>query len=435
MLSNSSSIKSRKEFWRKVPSVNSFPKLLAEAYYAMPTQTLGYGSKFDSGWSYQILPLNTSLSQRGNDPKRKREWDETENKRIYVGTQITGISAEDGKKHKGRVCNFTFQDDKSTVKFFWIIDEKTEEVIPITAKTASVYVQSVDFFNRSYTRMNLEKFYENPKTIFEAVDLSSFDEDDDYLKDRKYPRTLAGYQDTSHEHFKAQDAVYRSQVIKMINRSCKEKLNGFKTDILINVFDHLFYTNFYTANYLEIRAFDRFKFQELLGLTNPSSTEMKRELKKLTKWFCEMTGEEETFKFKVVGNSYMDIEPNWCFNSYKDIYVFCKCVQNICRQNMQSDIYIERSMDRPEDTEVDEIDWETSRTEVWNRNVNSSQYLRQLFSFLASVLVFPSFTTTREYYTREERDKITLTLPLATNPLYDGHQHDGKYRWTAYKPC
>lgn len=421
--------KERKDFWQKVPSVNSCSRFIAEAYYAMPISTNNaYGGWYNSSWSYHILPLNTNLSQKGNDIRMKQKWDADARHRIYVGTEITGISAEDGSKHRGRVANFTFFEDKTTVKYFWIVDEKTETVIPITAKSAKPIIRNKytnpRFTFRDYDLINLEDIYDNAQNkIGEAVDIFSV-YDDDWDDHRRWDKSTNAPAPEVFEMIKLDDAVYRKRVLKMLNLD--NVTDGkCQSEKIVEYLDLVFYTDFFLINYFEFMYVNTDMFIKLLGLNSNAFDMVKTKplLRETLKLYYDMMGEPD----HPIGNftKLSGIEL-WCsredypvkMTSYKSIYMFIKAIQNMFRKNMNNEFTAEY-MDETDDYEY---------RPIWNRDCNSIHYMRKLRYFIFNGIK-NSYLLTRGYYTGKELEG----MPVGTSIL-DGYQHDGQYRYKGKFP-
>lgn len=109
-------------------------------------ESYGYGinspygeTPYNWGFQYNLVPLSTNLSQRGNDKDQKKKYDKVYDDQMHVGDIATGIGAGDQKKHKGNICNFTYKDNSGTsLKFVWIFDEKTMKRVALMPKTVKI---------------------------------------------------------------------------------------------------------------------------------------------------------------------------------------------------------------------------------------------------------------------------------------------------------
>lgn len=99
-----------------------------------------YGeTPYNWGFQYNLVPLSTNLSQRGNDKEQKKKYDKVYDGQMHIGDIATGIGAGDQKKHKGTICNFTYRDNSGTsLKFVWIFDSKTMKRVALMPKTVKI---------------------------------------------------------------------------------------------------------------------------------------------------------------------------------------------------------------------------------------------------------------------------------------------------------
>lgn len=78
---------------------------------------------------YQILPLSTSLSQRGNSKKIKSK------PALLVGDIVKGTCIYDKKEHVGTVQRIYIEEGQTKPSYVYIIDRGTHISIPLRAST------------------------------------------------------------------------------------------------------------------------------------------------------------------------------------------------------------------------------------------------------------------------------------------------------------
>lgn len=92
---------------------------------------------YNSGFSYEIKPLTSNLSQKGNDPTA-----ENRNKSFkhFVGDVIKGFCPYDKKIHKGMIKYLYYKDSESPVPMYvYIQDFSDESIIPLEADSIKNY--------------------------------------------------------------------------------------------------------------------------------------------------------------------------------------------------------------------------------------------------------------------------------------------------------
>lgn len=99
----------------------------------------GYVShQFDdiSGFSYNILPLQFNLQQKGNTkPNDKGVF------KYYVGDFVTGICEYDDNQHNGIIKHLYYDPETAKVKLVYIQDMETQQIVPLKANTVKKYKQ------------------------------------------------------------------------------------------------------------------------------------------------------------------------------------------------------------------------------------------------------------------------------------------------------
>lgn len=108
---------------------------------------------YNGGFSYEIVPLSTNLSQRGSEPEA-----ETNNKsyKIFIGDAVKGFCPYDNKKHKGMVKYLYYRNasDENTIpKFVYIQDFADETIIPLTGDSVKLIANDA---------INAENLFKNP---------------------------------------------------------------------------------------------------------------------------------------------------------------------------------------------------------------------------------------------------------------------------------
>lgn len=129
-------------------------KHINENGYPLNPQIINRGgqNRYTYGFEYKIVPLNTTLSQKGNDRDMRDDWRDNYEDKIYLSHRVIGISVMDKKEHIGRVCSFTYKDESGTkVKWIWIFDEDTMKKVPLIPSKTQHYV---DIYRHSSARMN-----------------------------------------------------------------------------------------------------------------------------------------------------------------------------------------------------------------------------------------------------------------------------------------
>jgi len=80
--------------------------------------SFGYGNgAVVNGFSYNIVPLSTNLSQKGNDPEP-----DMKNKayKYFVGDVVKGLCAYDNKIHKGTIKYVHYEEGKTYPTYTYI---------------------------------------------------------------------------------------------------------------------------------------------------------------------------------------------------------------------------------------------------------------------------------------------------------------------------
>lgn len=78
---------------------------------------------------YQILPLQSSLSQRGNSKKLKK------NPCLFVGDLVKGTCIYDKKEHVGTVQRIYIEEGQTVPSYVYVLDKNTNVSIPLRAST------------------------------------------------------------------------------------------------------------------------------------------------------------------------------------------------------------------------------------------------------------------------------------------------------------
>lgn len=106
---------------------------------------------YNNGFSYEIKPLNSNLSQKGNDPSG-----EANNKsfKYFVGDSVKGYCPYDKKTHKGMIKYLYYKDSESPEPLYvYIQDFSDESIIPLEANTIRKSESST---------LDTEKLFKNP---------------------------------------------------------------------------------------------------------------------------------------------------------------------------------------------------------------------------------------------------------------------------------
>lgn len=106
---------------------------------------------YNNGFSYEIKPLNSNLSQKGNDPSG-----EANNKSFkhFVGDHVKGYCPYDKKMHSGMIKYLYYKNsDSETPLYVYIQDFSDESIIPLEADTIR---------NSGAVDIDAEKIFKNP---------------------------------------------------------------------------------------------------------------------------------------------------------------------------------------------------------------------------------------------------------------------------------
>lgn len=125
-----------KAFECNVIKVSADHVLNEEGYAISP------GGYNNVGFSYQVKPLSTNLSQSGNDG-----YPASKNKSFkhFVGDMIKGQCPYDKKIHKGMIKHLYYVpgSDETEPKFVYIQDFETNTIIPVLPDTVRIEKNSV----------------------------------------------------------------------------------------------------------------------------------------------------------------------------------------------------------------------------------------------------------------------------------------------------
>jgi len=133
------------------------------------------GDRYQYGFQYRILPFNTTLQMKGNDPEVKRKEKMTDDV-FFVGDFVKGFSPKDKQIHTGVVCNLTFTDDGVDTKYVWIIDSVTKDVVRLRYGSVK-YVRADHNIGSSenYRQFDKNRIRHN---VYESLESSVNDEGD-----------------------------------------------------------------------------------------------------------------------------------------------------------------------------------------------------------------------------------------------------------------
>lgn len=122
--------------------------------------------RFNFGFTYNILPFNHRLEQKGNDNEHTMKMkDEFHNEHYYVGDLVNGYAPKDKATHTGRIVNFIYDHDGVNIRYVYIIDENTREKFALRYNT----LQYVNANNRNsqYRKFDYKSII-NSKKISES---------------------------------------------------------------------------------------------------------------------------------------------------------------------------------------------------------------------------------------------------------------------------
>ena len=92
--------------------------------------------RFNFGFTYNILPFNHRLEQKGNDNEHVMKMKDTfSDKQFYVGDLVSGYAPKDKSTHTGRIVNFIYDYDGVNIKYVYVIDDSTHEEIVLKYNT------------------------------------------------------------------------------------------------------------------------------------------------------------------------------------------------------------------------------------------------------------------------------------------------------------
>lgn len=122
----------------KIIKIHNNQNILNEEYgICQGFSSNGFNNK---GFSYQIMPLQFNLCQKGNDPVPKLK-----NKAFkhFVGDIVKGISPYDDKMHKGYVKYIYYKTGEKFPYYVYIQDMENQTIIPLDAKTVKKVVNHI----------------------------------------------------------------------------------------------------------------------------------------------------------------------------------------------------------------------------------------------------------------------------------------------------
>ena len=212
----------------------------------MPTgpSKINYGGPIEnSGMVYRVIPLNTNLSQKGND-KRLKEYNKSE---FNLGDYVSGICIYDNKQHIGHIVNMVFNEENSLL-YVYIMDKENRITIPLDPSTID-YSNQQNILNDIKENMKSKNYI---KYLIEAYNNKNLP-DDLYYKDSTYQmkKTLSKYNSEKNKYDKNyQSNIELIQTILGKNTYRKIENNGvfaplYLTSIKLNLEDFASLDNTY----------------------------------------------------------------------------------------------------------------------------------------------------------------------------------------------
>ena len=108
--------------WREDFDFDNDDKLMEDVYPASSSSASHTRGGYYYGFEYNIVPLNTNLSSKGNDAEHIQDYEDEYND-LYVGDYVVGKSPRDGKEYRGRITSFSYKNDSGTeIRFVYILD-------------------------------------------------------------------------------------------------------------------------------------------------------------------------------------------------------------------------------------------------------------------------------------------------------------------------
>lgn len=214
--------------WREDFDFDNDDKLMEDVYPASSSSASHTRGGYYYGFEYNIVPLNTNLSSKGNDAEHIQDYEDEYND-LYVGDYVVGKSPRDGKEYRGRITSFSYKNDSGTeIRFVYILDEKTSKTLPLVYN--SVKKIETDFIDHPrsinpYTSPHFhlhESAKDNPNRIrlFDGNndEWSDFDGDSGYRMYRKYVIEHTNMNDDFVKYFDDKfSGVYKSDKIFVNN--------------------------------------------------------------------------------------------------------------------------------------------------------------------------------------------------------------------------
>lgn len=209
----------------------------------------GGQNRYNYGFEYKIVPLNTSLSQKGNDKDAVQQWKEHYKDKLYISKRVEGKGAVDKKNHTGRICSFSYKDDSGLkIKWIWIFDEETMKKVALIPNTVEIVE---DVYKPYAQRMN------------------PFSTNMGHLRENDV------------------DGEYLSPEVKKWRDLLIDELSLNKN--IVTYMDDKFIYNQFDSNVIQLSVFNKNDFFYLLGLDeNDSQDEIRKMLNRFLSMFCLM---------------------------------------------------------------------------------------------------------------------------------------------------
>lgn len=326
-----------------------------ESGYPMSPSVPNYGSgnNFHWGFEYKICPLSFNLQQKGNDKQLAKLNREVFSKKIYVGNRVCGKSPKDGKKHIGKIVNFTFRNSSGRdLMFVWILDEKTMTRVYLDPETIEV----LKVEDNDKRRQKVKIFADN------------------YLK--KCNESLELFADDDAVRFSSDDEMYRRCVINELG--IKPKYVKYYDDKFSNVFK----SPNNILNDIDIDA-----FCGCCGISRNESSYIRKMLSLFVKTYMTLTEPGTRCEFTLsINKNFAYVSPksgySWVnglyIESWKDIYMLYKSIIRCYNYNRHTEHY------KPAVYGIDRI-W-------WNVDTNNRMYRDKIRKLIIQISMSASET-------------------------------------------
>ncbi len=87
----------------------------------------------NNGFIYRLVPLNTTLSQKGNDTLPYTNKDD-----FIIGDYVSGVCYYDKKIHTGMITNIIYSEKTDYPIIAYILDDEFRKLLPLKYSTLNI---------------------------------------------------------------------------------------------------------------------------------------------------------------------------------------------------------------------------------------------------------------------------------------------------------